>query len=180
MSSFDIPPTHFGVRGARGVSYFWWLATIYTVLFLLSCCFFEFSVSKIWIVQIILLSLQHRMLAHECGWRAVTLMEKTFSNFSSSECRHVQTWLAESWGKSAMSRTSVVVSHELRKLNLHNRQMTTRRLRGAFLYTLLYSPCWRGLTGVVYPVWRGQCEGLWLQDGQKKWTTPFSSLRKKR
>ena len=33
--------------------------------------------------------------------------------------------------------------------NLYNRQMTTRRLRGAFLYTLfIYSSCWRGLTAL--------------------------------
>lgn len=46
--------------------------------------------------------------------------------------------------------------------------MTTERLRGTFLYTLLlYSPYWRGLMSVVYPVWFGQCEGLWFQDGHK-------------
>ena len=39
---------------------------------------------------------------------------------------------------------------------------------GAYLYTLnLYSSFWRGLMSVVYPVWVGQCEGLWTQDGQK-------------
>ena len=47
--------------------------------------------------------------------------------------------------------------------------MTTGRLRGTFLYYFYhkYSTYWRGLMSVVYPVWFGQCEGLWFQDGHK-------------
>ena len=32
--------------------------------------------------------------------------------------------------------------------NHHSRQMTAEASRGTFLYTLLYSPCWRGQTGL--------------------------------
>ena len=63
--------------------------------------------------------------------------------------------------------TSVVVYQESRKFQTHSRQMTMERLRSAFLYTLLYIV--RAGVGyfVVCPVWVGQCESLWYQDGQK-------------
>ena len=35
------------------------------------------------------------------------------------------------------------------------------------IYLILYSPYWRGLMSVVYPVWVRQCESLCSQDGQK-------------
>ena len=45
-------------------------------------------------------------------------------------------------------QTSVVVSCELRKLNRHNRQMTTKHLRKCvYIYIVIYT-YWRGLTAL--------------------------------
>ena len=50
--------------------------------------------------------------------------------------------------KDVFERLSLCIKN-LASSEHHNRQMTTRRLRGAFLYTIvLYSSYWRGLTAL--------------------------------
>ena len=65
-------------------------------------------------------------------------------------------WLVHSWAAGGLIYEKDVFERlSLWTMNLANsyhrsRQMTTRRLRGTFLYTpiLIYSSCWRGLTAL--------------------------------
>ena len=74
---------------------------------------FSFSVDFPWKFQLLFLSLHHRLAAH--SWAAGGLI----------------------YEKDVFERLSLWLTNFANPLN-HNRQMTTERLRGAFLYTLEY------------------------------------------
>jgi hypothetical protein len=88
----------------------------------------KLSVKEFWdfscLFQFFFLSLRHRLLVHLWAAGGLIYEKDVFERLSL-------------WSKNfATSKT-------------YSWQMTTRRLRGAFLYTLIiYSTCWRGLTAL--------------------------------
>ncbi len=63
------------------------------------------------------------------------------------------------------------------KVKSHNRQITTRRLRGAILYTLiLYNSFWRGLISVDYSVGLGNAKNCISRMGREVDTYVFFVL----
>ena len=63
--------------------------------------------------------------------------------------------------RKTFSKTSVVVNRESRKFqSLQQTDDNEASTWSVSIYLNEYSSFWRGLTGVVYPVWFGQCESL--------------------
>ena len=56
----------------------------------------------------------------------------------------------------------------------HSRQMTTKRLRGTFLYTIIiYSSCWRGLTALSILCGKGNAKARYARMGKETDTHAF-------
>ena len=105
---------------------------------------------------------------------------KKFFHFDFSSYLCTIAWLAQSWAaggliyeKDVFGRLSLCITNFANSQS-HSRQMTTRRLRGAYLYTFnIYSSFWRGLTALSILCGKGNAKACYARMGRRTAPTPF-------
>ena len=82
-------------------------------------------------------------------------------------------WAILSYKKDVFERLSLWTTNFANSSNSHNRQMTTEASRGAFLYTILYSPYWRGLSALSILCGKGNAKACSPRMGKETDTYAF-------